>query len=101
MQAAAVVPGWSRSGKHEYQNHLAWYSGDLSHRAGGEYAVEHVQLSDVHLGGMKRGNRQAAMVETPASALRDFDGMLGPTSLGITRLAFDFRGKNLYLQIDR
>lgn len=69
--------------------------------AGGEYAVELVQLSDVRLGGMKRGKRQATMVETAASALRDFDGMLGPTSLGITRLAFDFRGKTLYLQIDR
>ncbi|HKW64828.1 MAG TPA: pepsin/retropepsin-like aspartic protease family protein [Candidatus Acidoferrum sp.] len=69
--------------------------------AGGEYAVESVQLSDVRLGEMKRGKRQATMVETAASALRDFDGMLGPTSLGITRLAFDFRNKILYLQIDR
>ena len=69
--------------------------------ASGDYAVERVQLSDVRLGGMNRGKRQATMVETPASALRDFDGMLGPTSLGITRLAFDFRRKILYLQSDR
>ena len=69
--------------------------------AGGEYAVERVQLSDVRLGEMKRGKRQATMVETAASALRDFDGMLGPTALGITRLAFDFRNKILYLEIDR
>ena len=69
--------------------------------AGGEYTVERVQVSDVGLGGMKRGKQQATMVETAASALRDFDGMLGPTSLGITRLAFDFRSNTLYLQFDR
>lgn len=69
--------------------------------AGGEYAVEQVQLSDVRLGGMKRGKRQATMVETATSSSQNFDGMLGPTSLGITRLAFDFRSKILYLQTDR
>jgi predicted aspartyl protease len=69
--------------------------------AGGEYAVEQVQLQDVRLGGMKRGGRQATMVDAAARASQDFDGMLGPTSLGITRLAFDFRGKILYVQIER
>ena len=69
--------------------------------ASGEFAVEQVQLRDVRLGGVKRGRRQATMVETAAPPLQDFDGMLGPTSLGITRLAFDFRGQILYLQIER
>ncbi|NDQ57375.1 MAG: hypothetical protein GZ088_09920 [Acidipila sp.] len=69
--------------------------------AGGEYAVARVQLAEVRLGGMQRGKRQATMVETAASALRDFDGMLGPTSLGITRMAFDFRSNNLYLEVNR
>jgi predicted aspartyl protease len=69
--------------------------------ASGEYAVEQVQLQDVRLGEVKRGRRQATMVDVPARASQDFDGMLGPTSLGITRLAFDFRGKILYLQIER
>ena len=69
--------------------------------ASGEYAVEQVELQDVRLGGMKRGKRQATMVDTPARAPQDFDGMLGPTSLGITRLAFDFRSKILYLQSER
>ena len=69
--------------------------------ASGEYAVEQVQLRDVKLGGVNRGRRQATMVDVPARASQDFDGMLGPTSLGITRLAFDFRGKILYLQIER
>jgi predicted aspartyl protease len=69
--------------------------------AGGEYAVERVQLADVRLGGMKRGKRQATIVETAALALRDFDGMLSPTALGIRRMAFDFRSRIVYVQIDR
>ena len=69
--------------------------------AGGEYVAERVELLDVRLGGTKRGTRQATMVETAASALRDFDGMLSPTSLGITRLTFDFGSKLLYFDIDR
>jgi predicted aspartyl protease len=90
---AARVQGltvaWQRSGARKDVN------------AGGEYAVERVQLPDIRLGGMKRGKQQATMVETATSTLRDFDGMLGPTSLGITRLAFDFRSKTVYLGIDR
>jgi predicted aspartyl protease len=69
--------------------------------AGGDYVAERVELLDVRLGGTKRGTRQATMVETAASALRDFDGMLSPTSLGITRLTFDFGSKLLYFDIDR
>ena len=68
---------------------------------GGHLYVDRVQLSDVRLGGMERGKRQATMVETAASALRDFDRMFGPTSLGITRMAFDFRSKTLYLEVNR
>ena len=68
--------------------------------ASGEYAVEQIQLLDVRLGTTKRGKRQATLLET-APASQDFDGILGPRSLGITRLAFDFRAKILYLQIER
>jgi predicted aspartyl protease len=69
--------------------------------AGGEYAVERVQLLDVRLGGVNRGKRRATMVQTAASSSQQFDGMLGPTSLGITRLDFNFQSKIVYLRIER
>jgi len=69
--------------------------------AGGEYAVERIRISDVRLGGIERGKRQAAMIQTPAAALRDFDGLLGPVSLGIMRISFDFSHRTLYLEVNR
>jgi predicted aspartyl protease len=69
--------------------------------AGGEYAAEQVQLLDVRLGGVRRGKRQATMVQTAVSGSQQFDGMLGPTSLGITRLGFNFQRKIVYLRIER
>jgi predicted aspartyl protease len=69
--------------------------------AGGEYAVERIRISDARLGGIERGKLQAAVIPSAASALRDFDGLLGPTSLGITRIAFDFSHRTLYLKVNR
>jgi len=69
--------------------------------AGGEFAVERVRISDLHLGGITRGEFQAAMVPSDASALCDFDGLLGPASIGITRIAFDFTHRILYLEVKR
>lgn len=66
----------------------------------GEYAGERVQLSDVSLGGVRRGKRRATMIPGAASP-QQFDGMLGPTSLGITRLDFNFQNKIVYLRIAR
>jgi hypothetical protein len=58
--------------------------------AGGEYAVDRIRISDARLGGIARSKLKAAMISSTASALRDFDGLLGPASLGITRIALDF-----------
>jgi predicted aspartyl protease len=69
--------------------------------AGGEYTVEQIELLDVRLGTAKRGMRRATLVESTMPGSVNFDGLLGPTSLGITRLAFDFSARVLYLQIER
>jgi predicted aspartyl protease len=68
--------------------------------AAGAYTAQQVQLRDVQLGGFHRSNRLATLLQSPASA-QPFDGMLGPTSLGITRMDFDFRSRILYLRMER
>lgn len=65
--------------------------------AGGAYPVNRVEISNVRLGNLAWGKRQATMVETSATALRDFDGMLGPVFLGIPRITLDFSSNTLYL----
>lgn len=69
--------------------------------AGGAYAVERVRIPNLRLGGITRSKLQAAMVPSAVSALRDFDGLLGPTSIGVTRIAFDFTHRVLYLEVNR
>jgi hypothetical protein len=69
--------------------------------AGGEYVVDRIRISDAHLGGIARGKLKAAMISSTASALRDFDGLLGPAFLGITRIALDFFHRTLYLEGNR
>ena len=69
--------------------------------AGGAFAVQRVEISNLRLGAMEWRKRQATMVEASAAAQRDFDGMLGPGSLGVTRLSFDFRSNILYLEVNR
>jgi predicted aspartyl protease len=69
--------------------------------AAGEYDVNQIRLSNARLGGIERANLQAVIVGSPDSALREFDGLLGPTFLGITRLAFDFRNSALYVELNR
>ena len=55
----------------------------------GAKGVDRIRISDTRLGGITRGKLKAAMISSTASALRDFDGLLGPASLGITRIALD------------
>jgi hypothetical protein len=69
--------------------------------AGGEYVVDRIRISDARLGGIARSKLKAAMISSTASALRDFDGLLGPASLGVTRIALDFFHRTLYLEGNR
>ncbi len=63
--------------------------------AGGEGSVKEVQLPGIRFGGAGFGKRQAFLWETSADALGDFDGLLGPASLGLKRIAFDFERRTL------
>lgn len=67
----------------------------------GEYEVNQIRLSNIRLGAIQRASLQAAVINSPDSALRDFDGLLGPTFLGITRLALDFSTSTLYVELNR
>lgn len=69
--------------------------------ANGAYAVERIVLSKVRLGQITRSTLQAAAIPSPASATRDFDGLLGPVSLGITRIAFDFAHRKIYFEVNK
>jgi predicted aspartyl protease len=43
--------------------------------------------------------KSAFVRPVPQEALRDFDGMIGPTSLGIERLTMNFQSNRLYLEL--
>lgn len=68
--------------------------------ANGEYAVQRTRIANARLGGIERSNLQAAMIPSVASPPRDFDGLLGPASMGLTRIAFDFTHRVLYLDVN-
>jgi len=63
---------------------------------GGEQPLKQVQLSAVQLGEMDFGGRTAALRDTAPQDLPDFDGLLGPASLGLKRIAFDFERGRFY-----
>jgi predicted aspartyl protease len=65
----------------------------------GAYAVSHVEISNVRLGGIVWSKSQAAMVEISSAAVRDSAGLFGPASLGITRIALDFDRHTLYFSV--
>jgi hypothetical protein len=70
--------------------------------AGGAHTVQLAEVSTLRLGGKTWSNLSAVAVAVPSvSALRDFDGMLGPASLHITRMAFNFGSNALYLEFNR
>jgi hypothetical protein len=57
---------------------------------GGKDAVAEVEIPSVNLGPMSRHKQKAYVWTTPERNLRNFDGLLGPTALGATAVAFDF-----------
>jgi predicted aspartyl protease len=67
----------------------------------GEYDVNQIRLSSIRLGAIQRASLQTAVINAQDSALRDFDGLFGPTFLGITRVALDFRTSTLYVELNR
>jgi hypothetical protein len=57
---------------------------------GGEAPLLELQLPEARLGTTDLGNQKAFLLATSARAVPNFDGLLGVTALGVTRLAFDF-----------
>ena len=65
-------------------------SEDVTVNAGGSSQINKVVIPLVRLGSISRKQQDAYVWTTPEAELRDFDGMLGPTSLGAIAVEFDF-----------
>jgi predicted aspartyl protease len=65
-------------------------SEDVTVNAGGSSQINKVVIPLVRLGSISRKQQDAYVWTTPEAELRDFDGMLGPTTLGAIAVEFDF-----------
>jgi predicted aspartyl protease len=70
--------------------HLHIHVQDFNLNAGGNDSVAEVEMQSVNVGPMSRHKQKAYVWTTPGRNLRNFDGLLGPTALGATAVAFDF-----------
>lgn len=55
----------------------------------GEFERKQVWLPNLSLGGAKFGQEPASLVHSNGEAIQDFDGLLNPAALGITKVAID------------
>ena len=51
---------------------------------------EQIEVSEVRLGTLRRTRQAAYLVRTEDPSLREFDGLLGPTAMGVREVMFDF-----------
>jgi predicted aspartyl protease len=58
-----------------------------------------IPLEQVRLGKRTFKVRNASLRRVPQDSLRDFDGFIGPTSIGIRRFGVDFAAKELYIEV--
>jgi predicted aspartyl protease len=63
---------------------------DFNLNAGGKDSLAEVEMQLVNVGPISRNKQKAYVWTTPERNLRNFDGLLGPTTLGVTAVAFDF-----------
>lgn len=63
---------------------------DSNLNAGGKDTVAVVEMQSVYVGTITRRKQKAYVWTTPERDLRNFDGLLGPTAIGATAVAFDF-----------
>jgi predicted aspartyl protease len=70
--------------------HLHSRAQDFNLNAGGQDHLTEVELQSVQVGQLFRTKQKAYLWDTPESQLRTFDGLLGPASLGVTWVGFDF-----------
>jgi hypothetical protein len=63
----------------------------ISTNLGGEVRLQRVLLETTRLGETEFGQKNAFVVEDQEDESREFDGLLGPSALGLKKIAFDFR----------
>ena len=63
----------------------------MSSNLGGDFQVQSVRVAAMHLGDTDFGQQNAFVVEDQADSSPEFDGLLGPSALGLKRIAFDFQ----------
>ncbi|HUE56403.1 MAG TPA: retropepsin-like aspartic protease [Candidatus Udaeobacter sp.] len=70
--------------------------------AQGRHPTLRAELRSLRFGSSEWSDVAATVITSmDASAMRDFDGMLGPTSLGITRIGFDFAKKTMFVEFKK
>jgi hypothetical protein len=62
-----------------------------SSNMGGDFRLQCVLLATTNLGETDFGQQNAFVVEDQEDESREFDGLLGPSALGLKQIAFDFQ----------
>jgi hypothetical protein len=75
--------------------HLTSLGEIVSSNMGGEFLAERVLLTRTNLGDTDFGHMNAFVVEDWEDETRDFDGLIGPSALGLKQIAFDFQRRAL------
>jgi predicted aspartyl protease len=75
------------------------HSRDFNLNAGGKDTLAEVELQSVNVGPISRHKQKAYIWTTPERNLRNFDGLIGPTALGATAVAFDFDRNRVSFEI--
>jgi len=70
----------------------------MSSNLGGEVRLQRVILGTTKLGETDFGQKNAFVVEDQDDETREFDGLLGPSALGLKQIAFDFERHTLSLE---
>jgi Aspartyl protease len=66
-----------------------------SSNMGGDFQLQSVLLATTNLGEMDFGQQNAFVVNDQEDESREFDGLLGPSALGLKQIAFDFQRHTL------
>ena len=66
-----------------------------SSNMGGDFRLQRVLLARTKFGETDFGQQNAFVVEDQEDESREFDGLLGPSALGLKQIAFDFQRHTL------
>ena len=61
----------------------------LTLNAGGEDRLEEVEIPDIRVADIRLRRQTVFLWNTPTTTAGNFDGLLGPTALGLRRMEFD------------